>query len=98
MQNRGRGIIAGEIRGNGGELVAGGTVKMMIQSSDPLQTTSNKDGKWRIAGIGKGEWTMLVTAPGYAARVMRVVIERESASGDPVVTVLRKMTVPTSNQ
>jgi hypothetical protein len=94
---RGRGIIAGEIRGNGGETVAGGTVKLMLKSSDPLETTSDKDGRWRIQGIGKGEWTMLVTAPGYSARVIRLVIERESAGGDPVITVMRKMAVAPRN-
>jgi hypothetical protein len=97
MQSRGRGIIAGEIRGNEGELVPGGTVKLMIKSSDPLETTSNKDGRWKIMGIGKGEWTMLVTAPGYSARVVKLVIERESTSGEPVVTVLRKMALPKTN-
>ena len=97
MQSRGRGIIAGEIRGNGGENVAGGTVKLMLKSSEPLETTSDKDGHWRIQGIGKGEWTMLVTAPGYSARVVRLVIERESTSGEPVITVMRKISVAPRN-
>jgi hypothetical protein len=97
MQSRGHGVMSGELRGHTGEKVDGGTVKMMAKSGDPLQTTSNKDGRWTISGLGKGEWTMLVTAPGYSARVIRVVIERESTNGEPVVTVLRKMAVAPRN-
>jgi hypothetical protein len=97
MQPRGRGVVAGEIRGNNGESVAGGKVKLMVRSGDPLETLSDKDGRWKIMGIGKGEWTMLVTAPGYATRVVRLVIERESTSNDPVVTVMRKMPAPRAN-
>lgn len=96
-QSRGRGILAGEIRGNAGESVAGGTVKLMMKSSEPIETTANKDGRWKIQGIGKGEWTMLVSAPGYSARVIKLVVERESAGGEPVVTVLRKMSMPRTN-
>ena len=93
-QTRGHGVMSGELRAHTGEQVAGATVKMMAKSGDPLQTTSNKDGRWTISGLGKGEWTMLVTAPGFSARVIRVVIERESTNGEAVVTVLRKMAVP----
>ena len=93
MQTRGRGIIAGEVRGNGGETVAGATVKLMLKSSEPLEASSDKEGRWRILGIGKGEWTMLVTAPGYAPRVVKMIVERESTNGDPVITVMRKMTL-----
>ena len=92
-QSRGHGIMSGELRAHTGEQVAGGTVKLLAKSGDPLQTTSNKDGRWTISGLGKGEWTMLVTAPGYSARVIRVVIERETTNGEPVVTVLRKMAI-----
>jgi hypothetical protein len=96
MQTRGRGVMSGELRGNGGELVAGATVKFMVKSGEPLEATTNKDGKWKIVGIGRGEWTMLVTAPGYSARVIRLLVERENVNGgDPVVTVMRKMTIPT---
>ena len=91
MQHRGIGVMSGELKGHTGEQVAGATVKFSTKSGEPLQTTTSKDGKWRISGLGKGEWTMLVTAPGYAARVIRVVIERESVNSEPVVTVLRKM-------
>jgi hypothetical protein len=85
--------MSGELRAHTGEQVAGGTVKLMAKSGDPLQTTSNKDGRWTISGLGKGEWTMLVTAPGYSARVIRVVVERETTNSETVVTVLRKMAV-----
>jgi hypothetical protein len=90
---RGRGILAGEIRGNSGESVANGKVKLMMKTSDALEATSDKDGHWRIMGIAKGEWTMLVTAPGYAARVVKLVVERESTNSDAVVTVMRKISV-----
>jgi len=42
----------------------------------------------RITAFTTGEGS---ASPGYAARVIRVVIERESVNSEPVVTVLRKM-------
>ena len=88
-----RGVMTGQVKGHAGEQVPGGTVKFMVKSGSPIEATSNRDGRWRVAGIGKGEWTLLVTAPGYTARVVKLVVERESDSAEPVVMVLRKMSI-----
>jgi len=61
MQSRGLGVLTGQIRGHAGEQVAGGTVKFMVKSGNPIEATSNKDGRWRVSGIGKGEWMVVGT-------------------------------------
>jgi hypothetical protein len=90
-QSRGLGIVNGEIRGNTGERVDGGTVKFMLGGGDAIQATADKEGKWKAGGIGKGQWRVLVSAPGYAARIVTLAIERESFGTDPVITVLRRV-------
>ena len=92
-QSRGLGIVNGEIRGNGGERVAGGSVKFMLGSGDSIQASADKDGKWRAVGIGKGQWRVLVSAPGYGARVVTLFVEKETFGTDPVLTVLRRLSI-----
>ena len=41
--------------------------------------------------VGKGQWRVLVSAPGYAARVVTLAIDKESFGTDPVITVLRRL-------
>ena len=90
-QSRGLGVVNGEVRGNAGERIDGGTVKFMLGSGDAIQATTDRDGKWRAAGIGKGQWRVLVSASGYAARIVTLAIDKESFGTDPVITVLRRL-------
>jgi hypothetical protein len=92
-QSRGLGIVNGELRGNGGEHIAGGSVKFMLGAGESIQANADKDGKWRAVGVGKGQWRVLVSAPGYAARVVTLLIEKETFGTDPVVTVLRRLSL-----
>ena len=82
---------AQSLRGDGGERVAGGSVKFTLGAGESIQANADKDGKWRAVGIGKGQWHVLVSAPGYAARVITLFIEKETFGTDPVVTVLRRL-------
>ncbi|HEV8395716.1 MAG TPA: hypothetical protein VGQ37_15665 [Vicinamibacterales bacterium] len=92
-QSRGLGVVNGELRGNAGEHIAGGSVKFILGAGESIQANADKDGKWRAVGVGKGQWRVLVSAPGYAARVVTLVIEKETFGTDPVVTVLRRLSM-----
>src|SRR6187200_355955 len=90
-QTRGFGVVNGEVKSESGEQVAGVSVKFMLGSGEPLSALVGKDGKWRAVGVGKGQWRVLVAAPGYTSRIVTILVENETAGTDPIVTVLRKL-------
>lgn len=89
-QTRGFGVVNGEVKNEGGEQLAGVSVKFILGSGEPLSALVGKDGKWRAVGVGKGQWRVVVAAPGYASRVVTVVVEQETVTTKPIVTVLKK--------
>jgi len=95
-QTRGFSVVNGEVKSEGGEQVAGVTVKFMLGSGEPLNALVGKDGKWRAIGVGKGEWKVQVAAPGYASRTLTVVVEQEAVTTNWIVTVLKKAPVKAS--
>ena len=95
-QTRGFGVVNGEVKSESGEQVAGVSVKFMLGSGEPLSALVGKDGKWRAVGVGKGQWRVLVAAPGYASRVINVLVEQETATTNSIVTVLKKTAVKAS--
>jgi len=89
-QTRGFGVVNGEVKAESGEQVGGVSVKFMLPVGEPIQALVAKDGKWRAVGIGKGQWRVMVAAPGYAAKVVTISVDKETFGTDPIVTVLRK--------
>ena len=90
-QSRGFGVIDGEVRNENKEQVAGVDVKFLPASGEPIHALVGKDGKWRAIGVGKGQWRVFVQAPGYASRIITIVVENETVGTEPIVTVLRKL-------
>ena len=89
-QTRGFGVVSGEVKSEGGEQVAGVSVKFMLGSGEPLSALVAKDGKWRAIGVGKGQWRVIVAAPGYTSKVFNVLVEQEATSTNLILTVLKK--------
>ena len=89
-QTRGFGVVNGEVKSEGGEPVAGLSVKFILGSGEPLSALVSKEGKWRAVGVGKGQWRVIVAAPGYASKVVTVLVEQETVTTNPIVTVLKK--------
>jgi hypothetical protein len=92
-QTRGFGVVSGEVKSESGEQVAGVSVKFMLGSGEPLSALVGKDGKWRAVGVGKGQWRVVVAAPGYASKTVNIVVEQEATSTSVIVTVLKKTAV-----
>ena len=90
-QSRGFGVVNGEVRNENKEPVAAVDVKFLPASGEPIHALVGKDGKWRAVGVGKGQWRVFVQAPGYASRIVSILVENETAGTDPIVTVLRKL-------
>ncbi len=89
-QTRGLGVINGIVSAENGDPVVGASVKFYLPSGDALEGRSDSAGKWRVGGIGKGEWRVEFLAEGYAPRQIRFVGEREAMTSEAVRVVLRK--------
>lgn len=89
-QMRGLGAVNGTVQSEAGEAVAGATIKFMLPNGEALEGKSDGSGKWRVGGIGKGEWRVEFAAPGYATRQIKFVVERETMHSDAVKVVMKK--------
>lgn len=90
-QTRGIGTVRGEVHGEHGERVARAVVRFMMPTGQVLETRSDDDGRWKLVGVGRGEWRVLFSARGYVSRVTMLVVDRETLTSDAVTTVLRRI-------
>lgn len=89
-QMRGLGAVNGTVLSEAGEPVAGATIKFLLPNGEALEGKSDGSGKWRVGGIGKGEWRVEFSAAGYAPRQLKFVVERETMNSDAVKVVMKK--------
>lgn len=90
-QSRGMGAVAGSVSSDSGDPVAGATITFMLPNGETIDGKADGSGKWRVGGLGKGEWKVLFAADGFASRLIRFVVERETISGgEPIRIVLKK--------
>ena len=59
------GRISGIVTDASGKPIQGAKVKLSHNRGTPPPLTTNKNGKWELAGIMPGTWTVEVEAPGY---------------------------------
>jgi hypothetical protein len=88
-QSRGLGRISGTISSEAGEPIVGAAVKVEI-GNDALEGKSDGSGKWYVAGIGKGQFFAEFSKDGFETKRVRLVIEKESMSSDPIKISLKK--------
>jgi len=89
-QMRGLGAVNGTVVSEAGEPVVGATIKFLLPSGDALEGKSDGAGKWRVGGIGKGEWKVEFSAAGYTLRQVKFVVERETMTSEAVKVVMKK--------
>lgn len=89
-QMRGLGAVNGTVQSETGEPVAGVSIKFLLAGGEVIEGKTDGAGKWRVGGIGKGEWKVEFTASGYATRLMKFFVARETMTGDAVKVVLKK--------
>ena len=88
-QSRGLGRISGTISSEAGEPIAGAVVKVEI-GSDALEGKSDGTGKWAVSGLGKGQFFAEFSKAGFETKRVRLVIEKESMSSEPIKIALKK--------
>lgn len=90
-QQRGLGAVTGVVSSEAGEPVSGASVKFVLPNGETIDGKSDSLGKWRVGGLGRGEWKVMFSAEGFATRVMKFMVERETLNGgEPVKIVLKK--------
>ena len=89
-QSRGLGVLNGKITSDTGEPVAGVVVKLPLADGSAVETKTDDAGRWVVSGIGKGEFHMSITKDGYAGKVVKVIVEKETMRPEPVKIALKK--------
>ena len=88
-QSRGLGRISGTVSSESGDPIVGAAVKIEI-GSDALESKSDGAGKWAVSGLGKGQFFAEFSKDGFETKRVRLVIEKESLSADPIKIALKK--------
>lgn len=88
-QSRGLGRISGTVSSESGDPIVGAAVKIAI-GSDALESKSDGAGKWAVSGLGKGQFFAEFSKDGFETKRVRLVIEKESMSSDPIKIALKK--------
>lgn len=89
-QQRGLGAVTGRVSSEAGEPVNGAAIRFMLPGGETVDGKSDAAGKWRVGGLGRGEWKVLFSAPGFAERTVKFVVERETLTGGTPVTIVLK--------
>lgn len=92
QENLGRGRISGTVVDENGDPVEGAqVVAQSQQSTAKLEGTSDKKGRFAIAGFGTGVWQFEVTKAGYVGEAQQVEV-RQLRTNLPVTMTMKKMT------
>ena len=89
-QTRGLGVLAGTITEEGGGPVAGVLVKVPMKDGSAVEAKTDDSGKWNMSGIGKGEFHMIVYKEGWAAKTVKLVVEKETMRPEPIKISIKK--------
>jgi hypothetical protein len=89
-QSRGLGALAGTVTSEGGEPLGGVLVKLPLPDGSALEAKTDDSGKWNVNGVGKGEFHMVLYKDGWAAKTVKLIVEKETMRPEPVKIVLSK--------
>ena len=88
-QSRGLGRINGTVTSDAGEPISGVIVKVEI-GADALTGNSDVNGKWAVAGLGRGEFFAEFSKPGFETKRVRLLVEKEKIESPPIKISLKK--------
>lgn len=75
------GSVAGSVKDQNGDVVAGATVTIRGQHTGTLTTTTARDGSFLIDDLEPGEYDLRVLAPGFSLAEQTVVVPAPDAAG-----------------
>ena len=89
-QGRGEAVVDGVVKDELGAPVAGVAVNFLMANGGVIQGKSDQAGKWRVIGLGKGEWRAVFFVKGYLTQTAKVMVKSEDAASILVPIVLKK--------
>jgi len=89
-QMRGMGRLTGVVVDDGGAPIDGVKLRTTTAGGDAVECETDAKGKWTLAGIGRGEWMVLVAKPGFAPKRLKVTVEREIERSQEIKVSLAK--------
>jgi hypothetical protein len=89
-QSRGLGKVMGVVVDESGAPVADVEIRTATSSGTPIECKSDASGKWTLPGIGRGEWIVSFTKPGFTTKRIKAIVEREIDRTDPIKITLAK--------
>lgn len=89
-QVRGLGRIDGVVVDQTGAAVAGVSIETRTEDGQAITATTGEAGKWVIAGLGRGEWTVTFSKAGHVRLRAKIIIDRELTRTEPIRITLKK--------
>ncbi len=89
-QVRGLGRINGVVLDASGSPVGDVTIETKTLDGAEIKATSSADGKWVVAGLGKGQWDVHFVKDGFTRVRAKVTIETELSRTEPIKITLKK--------
>ena len=89
-QVRGLGRVQGVVVDSDGNTLGDVAVQTMTSTGVIVTGKSNATGEWSLFGLGKGEWTVSFKKPGFADKRVKLIIEKELTSSNPVKITMTK--------
>ena len=91
-QTRGLGVLLGTVTSESGEPVPGVLIKLPLKDGNAVEAKTDDAGKWNRSGVGKGEFHMIVYKEGWAAKTVKLVVEKETMRPEPIKISIKKGT------
>ena len=80
----GRGRLSGTVQDADGNPVEGASIQLTLDGSGPDAVSTNGKGRWARAGLGGGNWDVLVSKPGYVSTTHNALVQEYAAPADRV--------------
>jgi tetratricopeptide (TPR) repeat protein len=77
-QSRGRARISGRVTDPEGNPIEGATIVLtFVMDGDKTEVTTDDDGRFNKGGLGRGNWNVDVSAPGYIPQAMSATLSED---------------------
>ena len=81
----GRGRLSGTVQDSDGNPVEGASVELTLNGAGPEAVQTNRRGRWARAGLGGGNWDVLVSKAGFVSTSHTALVQEYAAPADRVV-------------